>query len=467
MPGKPPAPTVERRTIGHVFTKRLHVGIENELAGYELVLLGRRGADWEFQDIGYGKQVAFSVGKSPVHNLPLAQIQVEGAADHKTGLPEHISGPLRTNTTSFESMRTCLEKLTGAFRFWVADRPMVMNGYSVQLGGKVYVFLRHIIEAYNQQLENMAMLDRGDVHRYRLFKLKLDEPSHTRWAVTRKATHQAGKLNTQANIEVPFRIIGQPSGGVDLADQFTSGNKRLFLACRRLATAMVQTVFAADRQRVTGKTGPVKLEKLNSLFTLYYFAICMQAATRRQGAVQQRLIDLGQTSVDRAEAQATAAKSRWELLPKVEWKELMKNALSSDDRAVLKPHIASPVKWATLTTRLNQDLLDASLGLNLSGGELNAFHDKIIKTQEQHLSSTGKPLPVERYAAQKVVADVHLDTTGKVTAIEPAKYVSTTEPVIVFEVRNSGHHMQAIGNPSKPLAPELLRVIDQLQNFAQ
>lgn len=457
----PSTGSIEKKTIGHVFPRRLHVGIENEMSGYELVLLQKWGTSWRYCDIGYNKRVLKSAGNTPVNNLPLAQIRVEGAADHKKGTPEHITGPLRISTPSFDVTRECLELLMKCFKFWVMEKPFAMPPFSIEHDKNVYVFLENIIKMYNDQLKIMGSWDK-EKH-YELYKLKLDQPFYAHWAVTRRAGKAAAKLNTQANIEVPFRSIGQPSGDTDLAKFFGSGNKKVFLKCRELAQGMVQDVFAAERLKVTGKTGPVKLEKLNSLFTLYYFAVCMHVANSGHQKIQAALKGHGQSAEDRSEGAATADKSRWELLPKVQWKDLIEDGLSLYDRKVLLPLVESTVKWNALKVRMNQDLLNPGLGLNVASASLSGFHDSIIKTQAAALSSTGKPLPVERYAANKIVEYKQTDASGKVTVTQ--EVVEKTEPVIVFEFRQDVQ-MGKLGKPGGELSKELVNELDALQSYA-
>src|SRR5262249_43049929 len=142
-----------------------------------------------------------------------------------------------------------------------------------------------------------------------------------------------------------------------------------------------------------------------------------------------------QTDTQRAEGGATANKSRWGLLPKVRWDDLIKDALSEDDRTILLPYINSAALWNQMKLRMNRDLKNPALVPEAVEARLNEIHDGIIKKHTMALSSTGKPLPVERYTAQKFHERIKMDATGKVTGIESQLVKSKTEPVVVFEFR--------------------------------
>jgi hypothetical protein len=438
------------------------------MSGYSLLLLQRWGLGWRACDISYGTQAAVTEGNSTVHNIPLSQIQVEGANNHKNGIPEHITGPLRARTPSFEYMRRSLKILCT----WLRTSVTCFRPYAVY-NGVQYFKLSSILENYNRDLDFLARQD----PKWKLYRMHAKDPVYATWVVGQNKTHDFGEMNTQSNLEIPFRAIGQQSGGTDLAAQFGPRNKSIFLGCRQKAQELCQARFAARRRQLRGKatTDQVKLERLNSLFTLYYFSVIMHYLNEKPSQLKSAMHLLKQngkvSNEDTEENRATKNKNQWGLLPKVEWSDLFKNALSAIDRQILSEVFQSGVAWATLKAEMTRHIKQIEPGIDAMGDAwiLN-MHEAIMRTHSRHLSSTGKPLPIELAPANKVIRTTVTDDAGRVLS-EEQELKGVMEPMIVFEFRHGGHdtrryNIQFLGKPEEDLTTQLLNALDGLQGYA-
>lgn len=458
---------IASETIARQLSQRAHVGIENELSGYSLVLLQRIGTGWRRCDIRYGMRAAVSEGKSPVHKIPLSEIQVEGGNNGKTGIPEHITGPLRPQTLSFDHMRQAL----GILRNWLRTTVQCAHPYATHEGFE-YHKLSSVLENYNRDIDFLARSS-GD-KRWKRYRMHAADPFYATWVVGLNKGKDVNAMETQSNLEIPFRAIGQQSGGTDLGDQFGPRNKGYFFACRKYAQELTQAKFAARRRELMGKKPgeTVKLERLNSLFTLYYFAVVMHALNSRPSQLKGALAELKQNgkiqSHETEENRATKNKNQWGLLPKVRWTELFDKAISEVDRKILNEHFNNGVKWQALKNEMTTHLL--KIDASLDAGFVAGMHESIIKAHSVGLSSTGKPLPVESLPGTKTVHYQQKDALGNIVK-EWDEEKNVSEPMIVFEFRHGGHdhskfNIQYLGKPEMKLSSQLLVALDGLQGYA-
>jgi hypothetical protein len=470
-------PHRETQVVKKQFPAPLHIGTESELGGIELVLLRRSGAGWTFVNIAYDQQVVEGLSLTPVNKIPYAQIKVEGAAkDPRFGTPEHVGGPLNTGSEEHRIAREALHLLVQRIAGLTSD-----GGVStVSVNNKAYRPLDRAIDRYNLDLEQKANAAPFPLVKatWRRFKLRTTRPDNAVWHIRKRDIGSATKVGTQVNIELPFTSIGQRIGNADLAEQFGS-NEALFRQCRQAACGTVRHIFAVERAaQKKGTVFPehVKLYKLNSLFTLYYYAVVMQWQIKMaQERIQVRLHALGEDPAARFEQSATSNKSKWQLLPKVKWGDLYENAISSHDRDLLKAHMKD-ARWTTLKNRMTTDLLAI---INPSDQQkctdhCNKYHDELFKSvtwwfdsPKLALSSTGKPLPVSQMPVQKETITQRWNALGQPAERPEAATRMTTEAIIVFEVRMSGDVLQKAGKPedsANPLA-NMQQVVDTIKRL--
>jgi hypothetical protein len=292
---------------------------------------------------------------------------------------------------------------------------------------------------------------------------------------------QLGAPATQLNIEVPFRNIGhipltpeEEKNDFALAFilQTTEGDcigtkqQEMFAACRRKANNLVnwefthiaQAYYANRHQNYDEYT--IKLAKLRSLFTLYYYIRAVEQ-TRLEGHVQ---------------------KDSYELLPKVGVNDLIRNGLNDRDREVLVavtgntgsgPRLANckrqPITFTQLKQQMNKDILECgkiiSKNRPLHNG-INAIHDAVFKPVFRHprytqetanaygngIKGTAPKPSNDENRFPKDLLHCRPDTpTFKPKQVDIYTYDKNKvvnggrEPVILFEVRHDNHPFSKVG----------------------
>jgi hypothetical protein len=443
----------------------LHVGAENELAGTCLKL-------WDtnlkrFVEPPYGVDIAeTALGDC---NLPNMSFQPDQIDKHKkTAIIEHVGGPRKTANSEHEknlksACRILVETLKDPQTFKKQER----------LKGENVTLLTDVLDVYNKKLFRQYPPAQNPPRQnpiYLQFKLKAVAFSQTQvWYVklSRKVDPR-----TQLNFEVPFRNLGHiPITGAeednDFAQAFTKANhKEMFLACRQKANALVTERFLPIAkeyyQNTQGKTYTyIKLDKLRSLFTLYYY---IRAVERTRRKVQ---------------------KDSYELLPKVGVNDLIRNGLNARDREVLvqvtgnaggRPVTASrtppPITFAQLKLDMNKHIMECatilygdSLSSNLNEIPLDALHEAVFKPEAQHQRYTNEtntaygngisataPKPINDESKYRELRNRPDTPTFKPLQALSYRYDDANktngygqELIIVFESRHDKHPFSRVG----------------------
>lgn len=408
--------------------KSLHVGAENELAGTDVRLWNEAAA--QFEEVGYDVKIAKTIA-GPVNAIP----HVTLATDHPAKNPnramiEHVGGPRElADQTYAKELRIACQKLLEVLKNPGSYHPTVL------LKGKQCTLLKDVLDKYN-----LALPATGE---YGKFKLTVTDTPGKKWYIVPPA-----KINpsTQMNFEIPFRNIGRlPDGDEpnDFAKAFTHADtKKMFVEGRKLANETVNQTFrplAAPRAAIV-VTDPdsIKLEKLKSLFTLYYYMRVIEQYKRTY----------------------TPEKDSYELLPKAGVNDLIRTALSNRDRTILAEVTADNGRFSTLCGRMSADILKALQKGNPLRQSLNEpaklfeIHRGVFRPGEgaryhgetagQYGTALAAVLPVANS-----IATIPDTPTGKPLAVEHYAYdksgVAKQEPVIVFEARHATHPFSQVG----------------------
>jgi hypothetical protein len=379
---------------------------------------------YELRTIAYGMPVAKAAGAVKVSGakLPMLKIESEGADPKKHQIPEMIGAPVKVGSTEFDAHNEAVKffkqavdtSLRGTPDFhWDMD-----NGTTVQ-----FFKLKRVLALYNSLLDTYGHVSRREV--LQGFKLQETRDGSWGWAIGRKGVKPvtgadpALQTAVQVNFEVPFRKIGQPNG---MPLKNFGSAEQTFVACQEEAKTIVDELCAAYDKTLKTAEKDFDTSRLRSLFTLYFYGLCVHWENANRTQVAQK--------ANSAEAAATANKSAWEVLPKVRWSDIWKNALTDGDRKRIP---TSGGGWSVLLDAMNLRLEEVSRKSarpnmqelapfrtrddkhELHKPWLTNYHEKLFRAQEGAFSSTGKPLPV-----------------GK------AQIEGVSEPLIVFEVRRSG-----------------------------
>ncbi len=287
-------------------TQQPFVGFENEMLGYELVLVQRSGPEWEFCPIGYGMTAASTAGTSRVGKIRYAELQVEGAASNpKKGMPEHVGGPTRVPSPTADAPAngrqransfSCGHEAFAILRrtlFDACSKPVTAStGFTsdpIGLSGQKYFFLKNILDAYNRELEQLAArsgADSGAAEIYRAFKMTANDRGSRRWAVSLKNTRQHS-LGTQANVEIPFRSIGEIGGAQNLANQLEPRSKSALEAAQRYASGRVNSLRFSQPASTKGYLQETKKNR------------AFEKAINRRVGVRSGNLDAAVTAVNR------------------------------------------------------------------------------------------------------------------------------------------------------------------------
>lgn len=240
-------------------------------------------------------------------------------------------------------------------------------------------------------------------------------------------------------------------------------HKATYFACREKANALVDGNFVniarayyENRQK---HYDSIKLAKLRSLFTLYYYIRAVEQ-TKDEGKVQ---------------------KDSYELLPKVGVNDLIRNGLNDRDREVLVavtgnsgqgPHLPNrnpqPIIFVQLKNQMNRDILACAKILRTEISKLHdnidSIHDAVLLPRRGHLryrqetadaygngikwATAPKPLDDEsRYHQLHWRPDTPTFKPQQVIDYSYDKGNGTIgrEPVILFETRYANHPFSEAG----------------------
>ncbi|MFO1325861.1 MAG: hypothetical protein U1F56_00770 [Rubrivivax sp.] len=487
---------------------KLHLGLELEFGTVSLVsyrsatklksYLGKPPSEstntrnvrrsYELRDITYGMRVARSKGRVKVdgHQFLRTEIEVEGADKGKHKIPELKSAPmpvahlapkqnakepdrflkrvdLKTGQThalgrassEMEAQNLAITLFKEALEQSVRDLPdfhfEINSAQNVQ-----YYKLKRVLERYNQLIDWRAPLTLKALMQE--FKLEEVRDGSWGWAVGKLSSNKNSwtDATVQVNFEVPFRKIGT-AGGLP-KENFTPGGWVAYDSSRDQAEKMV-TWLCARNPKLDAR---FDRSRLHSLFTLYFFGLCAHWTNDRRAIVMKKESD---------EQRATANKSNWEVLPKVRWQDLWKEALSAPDRALIP---MDGEGWKALKTQMNERLKAVGEAITRANDALapfrdgperqwnfgwmeiyheTLFHQRTFKTMGVD-PKTGQPVEVEHKPHA-------YSSTGKPLPVGQGSLNGVSEPLIVFEVRRSGFNqeMSAVINKSKPLGPLVEKVI--------
>jgi hypothetical protein len=408
---------------------------------------------YELREIGYGMQVARSRGKVKVGGTKFlrTEIEVEGADKGKFKIPEMKSSPISvaqdarrfTNngtdegraSKEFEAQQLATRLFKEALDTSVRGMPDFH--FDVTPAQSVNFFkLKRVLAYYNE------LIDSKSPHHLKALMQdhKLDEARKDNWgwAVGKLGNNKKNftDATVQVNFEVPFRKIGTP-GGLP-KENFTSGGWTAYDSARIEAEKIVTWLCSRD-PKPPKDFDPLRLR---ALFTLYFFGLFAHWTNDRRAIMMKR--------TESEEQRATANKSNWEVLPKVRWHDLWKEALTGEDRARVPLDGAA---WTTLKTKMNDHVKAVGKAITAANdaqvpfrdgedrkwneGWMDEYHETLFhqrrlddKNGPKAFSSTGKPLPVGQ-----------------------AKIDDVVEPLIVFETRRSGFNqeMSWILNQNRPV----------------
>jgi hypothetical protein len=438
--------------------KKLHVGAENELAGTCLVLWDTNQNDFIVPPYG----VNIAVTEAGELNLPKMSLQPDGVNPiNKTARVEHVGGARLTTDQKFEA------DLTEACRILVKvlTDPQTFNTASkVTLGTKIVTPLSKVIQLYKNRLP--PKLAR--------FKLKEVPFPHAIWYV--EQSKQVEPI-PQLNFEVPFRNLGHiPQSAEEeksdfaqaFEDPWSVSQKEVFQTCRAKANQLVDKKFrpiAAYYYAGLYKAESIKLAKMRSLFTLYYYIRSIEQL-KNEGKVQ---------------------KDSYVLLPKVGVNDLIRNVLNERDKAILAYITTDTHCFIRLKQQMNEDILECAQrkrsNLTKVHDSINAVHDAVFKPISKHpryctetdksygmfvKSTAPKPNNDEnRYPASSLHCRADTPTFKPMQPLiysyEKNPDAIGLEPVIVFETRHKNHPYSKLGRSSMLLEALLASEKKELQ----
>jgi hypothetical protein len=387
----------------------------------------------QFIEVPYGVEAA-ATPAGPVANIPHISLQ----PDHAETLPnramiEHVAGPRQlTDTTYATQLRIACETFIKTFKDANNFVPKIRKA------SHHVTPLQNVLDKYNNKLPNNPV--------YANFKLTATVSNRYDWYVKpARDIHPA----TQLNFEVPFRNLGRlPEEGEknDFALAFKIPEyKKMFQACRQCAKELVNSTFrpiANLQLQAGGRTladpDSIKLEKLKSLFTLYYYLRVVEQYKGR--------LDPG--------------KDAYELLPKAPVNDLIRTALSNRDRAVLIAVTGNNAAFPALKTQMNADILACVQKVSIGKRQLtepavvNQLHDGIFRPgaggryQGEGLAAYGTALDANP-PAHNSFANKPDSPSGKPLQAQGYAYdkngTSKIEPTVVFESRHSDHPFSKLG----------------------
>lgn len=487
---------------------KLHLGLELEFGSVSLVsyrsaaklkhYLGKPPAEstntrnvrrsYELRDITYGLRVARSKGQVKVdgHKFRRTEIEVEGADKGKYKIPELKSAPMTVGnlapknkpkdpdqlltrvdlktgqphalgraSSEMEAQDLAIKLFKEALEQTVRDLPdfhfEINSAQTVN-----YYKLKRVLERYNQLIDWRAPLSLKTL--LQEFKLEEVRDGSWGWAVGKLSSNKASwtDATVQVNFEVPFRKIGM-AGGLP-KENFTPGGWTAYESARVEADTVVNWLCGRNPKLDPG----FDRSRLRSLFTLYFFGLCAHWTNDRRALVMKKESD---------EQRATANKSNWEVLPKVRWEDLLGEALTSADRALIP---MSGDGWTQLKAQMNARLKAVGSAITRTNdalapfrdgperqwnlGWMDMYHETLF--HQRHYKTRG--IDPQTGQERDVVIKPHgFSSTGKPLPVGQSTLNGVKEPLIVFEVRRSGFNqeMSAVINKSKPLGPLVEKVI--------
>ncbi|QGM46183.1 hypothetical protein [Methylocystis heyeri] len=362
--------------------KQLHIGAENELAGTVIKLWDEQNKKWTEDRIEYGKPIArtyaqnaFQLPGRSFSRVELHPDQVKG----KTARLEHVGGPRETLSDSEEvALRESCRILIETIRTLKPE-----DKYTSTRGET----LDSLLKRYNAKIETHK---NQDVQKYAL------EPANKiAGCVYYVCSNDVKSVIPQMNFEIPFRKIGYiPTNGddpkSDIALIFNDSwdksetQKQIFILSRTKANELVDKFLhkAAEdfyKERYKGQElvsiSGIKLAKLRSLFTLYYFV----------------------HSVEYSKSTGTAndlnIKDSYVTLPKIAINDIIRTVLNDRDKQILLSIVTGEnyLKFKTAMTNDVRFILKS----------INSQTKEPLQTFFRSLDQTAKFLEATQLSADK------------------------------------------------------------------
>lgn len=416
--------------------RHLHVGFEFEFGGLHLSKYSRTADTYRLEKMEHGVPIVRTVGvKNIGDGIRFGEIQTEGVLDHPThGIPEHVGAPFRPGGSRFEAQRYALKYFKEAVGEVLASKEDFMLSIGDRVDEVRWYKLKRVVEKYNQKLaahsQKKSPAIPGSRHtvsdRILEFRMQL---VGSKWVIGQKKTNW-GQASIQTNVEVPFLKIGL-EGGMPTRN-FDNLTAKAFEELRQLARELV------DSLNWWGQNEP-----FYSMFTLFFFAMYIQWQTEQQNSSKL----LGKVG---KEASIAAEKSRWVLLPKVEWQDLWEDALKEVERK----HIGKKIK------EILQGVPD-----KLDRFRQSRTFDRLMRRpfegEDGRIAKDWLQRRTAAFFAEKYIHLADLSPTGGPLPV--INYGDGRNPTIVFEIRNSGaawnHDFRNLSDVSVDLGPVIQEVL--------